>query len=92
MPYFTYILTNWSNKVMYIGMTNDLERRMYEHRNKMIDGFTKQYNLYKLVYYESTDDVKTAIAREKQLKGWLRARKNALVENTIRTGATCMMT
>ena len=80
MPYFTYILTNWNNKVMYIGMTNNLQRRMYEHRNKLIDGFTKQYNVHKLVYYESTEDVYAAIAREKQLKGWLRARKNALVE------------
>ena len=80
MTYFTYILTNWNNKVMYIGMTNNLQRRMYEHRNKLIDGFTKQYNVCKLVYYESTEDVKAAIAREKQLKGWLRAKKNALVE------------
>lgn len=80
MPYFTYILTNWNNKVMYIGMTNNLQRRMYEHRNKLIDGFTNQYNVHKLLYYESTEDVYAAIAREKQLKGWLRARKNALVE------------
>ena len=80
MTYYTYILTNWNNKVMYIGMTNNLERRLYEHRRHVADGFTSKYNVNKLVYYESTTDVKAAIAREKQLKGWLRARKNALVE------------
>ena len=80
MTYYTYILTNWNNKVMYIGMTNNLERRLYEYRHHLADGFTNQYNVNKLVYYESTTDVKAAIAREKQLKGWLRAKKNALVE------------
>ena len=80
MTYYTYILTNWNNKVMYIGMTNNLERRLYEHRRHVADGFTSKYNVNKLVYYESTTDVKAAIAREKQLKGWLCARKNALVE------------
>ncbi|MBR1558921.1 MAG: GIY-YIG nuclease family protein [Clostridia bacterium] len=66
---------------MYIGVTNDLERRLYEHRNQLVDGFTKKYNVHKLVYYEMTEDVKSAIAREKQLKGWRRDRKNALVES-----------
>ncbi len=70
--YFVYILTNKSNKVLYIGVTNNLERRMYEHRNKMIDGFTKRYNLTKLVYFEETFDVESAIEREKQLKNWHR--------------------
>ena len=80
MTYYTYILTNWNNKVMYIGMTNNLERRLCEHRHHLADGFTNQYNVNKLAYYESTTDVKAAIAREKQLKGWLRAKKNALVQ------------
>ena len=82
MTYYTYILTNWNDKVMYIGMTNNLERRLYEHRHHPADGFTSQYNVNKLVYYESTTDVNAAIAREKQLKGWRREKKNALVETT----------
>jgi putative endonuclease len=64
---------------MYIGMTNDLERRLSEHKNHLIPGFTQKYNVTKLVYYEITDDVNDAIAREKQIKGWSRAKKNALV-------------
>ena len=78
--YYVYILTNRNNKVMYIGVTNDLQRRIYEHRNELVDGFTKRYHVHKLVYFEHTSDVHAAIAREKQLKGWLRAKKNALVE------------
>jgi len=77
--YFVYILTNKSNKVLYIGVTNSLERRMYEHRNKMIDGFTKRYNLTKLVYFEETSDVRSAIEREKQLKNWHRDWKISLI-------------
>ena len=65
---------------MYIGVTNDLERRIYEHKNKIIEGFTKKYNVNKLVYYEQTTDVEAAIEREKQLKGWKREKKNNLVE------------
>jgi putative endonuclease len=79
--YYVYILTNWNNRVMYIGMTNDLERRIYEHKNKLIDGFTKKYNVNKLVYFEETNDVKVAIDREKQIKGWLRTKKDNLVES-----------
>ena len=78
--YYVYILTNWNNRVMYIGVTNDLERRIYEHKNKIIEGFTKKYNVNKLVYYEQTTDVEAAIEREKQLKGWKREKKNNLVE------------
>ena len=78
--YYVYILTNYSNNVMYIGVTNDLQRRLYEHKNKLIEGFTKQYNVHKLVYYEYTTDVKAAISREKQLKGWRREKKNHLVK------------
>ena len=62
--YYVYILTNKSNKVIYIGVTNDLERRMFEHKNKLVEGFTKRYNLMKLVFYEVTEDVESAISRE----------------------------
>lgn len=78
--YYIYIVTNWNNKVMYIGVTNNLERRIYEHKNKLLDGFTKKYNITKLVYYEHTNSIDSAITREHQLKGWLRKRKNELVE------------
>jgi len=80
MPYYVYILTNSHGNVMYVGVTNDLKRRVYEHRNHLVDGFTKRYHVDKLVYYEQTCDVMAAIQREKQIKGWTRARKNALVE------------
>ena len=79
MQYYVYMITNWNNRVLYIGVTNDLERRLYEHRNHLVDGFTSKYNVYKLVYYETTNDVYAALSREKQLKGWTRAKKNALV-------------
>ena len=78
--YYVYILTNWKGNVMYIGVTNDLERRLYEHKHELVEGFTKRYHVHKLVYYEETSDVRTAIEREKQLKNWARAKKNALVE------------
>lgn len=65
---------------MYVGMTNNLERRIYEHKNKLIDGFSKKYNLKKIVYFEQTADVNAAIAREKEIKKWRREKKNALVE------------
>ena len=78
--YYVYILTNWKGNVMYIGVTNDLERRLYEHKNELVEGFTKQYHVHKLVYYEETSDVRAAVEREKQLKKWARAKKNALVE------------
>ena len=77
--YYVYLLTNKSNKVIYIGITNDLERRMFEHKNKLIEGFTKRYNLMKIVYYEVTDDVEGAIRREKQLKNWHRDWKINLI-------------
>ena len=80
MDYFVYILTNENNRVMYVGVTNNLQRRLYEHKDGVIEGFTKTYNEHKLVYYETSLDVRAAITREKQLKGWTRAKKNALVE------------
>lgn len=79
--YYVYILTNKSNSVMYIGVTNDIARRIYEHRNHMVAGFTDKYHVTKLVYVETASDVRDAIQREKQLKGWTRAKKNALVES-----------
>ncbi len=78
--YFVYILTNDHGNVMYVGVTNDLSRRLYEHRHELTDGFTKRYHVHKLVYFEHTSSIEAAISREKQLKGWTRARKNALVE------------
>ena len=78
--YYVYFLTNWNNKVMYIGVTGDLRRRLYEHQNELADGLTKQYHVHKLVYYEQTTDVHAALEREKQLKKWNRAKKNRLVE------------
>ena len=77
--YFVYILSNWDDSVLYIGVTSNLTRRLYEHRNGLADGFTKKYNVHKLVYYEYTNDVTSAISREKQLKGWRRDKKNALI-------------
>ncbi|APF17265.1 GIY-YIG nuclease family protein [Caldithrix abyssi] len=77
--YFVYIMTNWNNKVMYVGITNNLMRRVYEHKNKLIDGFTKKYNINKLVYYETFQDVRAAIEREKEIKKWRREKKNKLV-------------
>lgn len=65
--YYVYLLTNWNNKVIYVGVTNDLVRRIYEHKNKLVDGFTKKYNVSKLVYYEATEDAIAAIAREKEI-------------------------
>ncbi len=73
-------MTNRS-KTLYIGVTNDLQRRVYEHKNKLLEGFTKKYNLTKLVYYEIRNDISDAITREKQLKGWLRSKKIVLIES-----------
>ena len=78
--YYIYILTNKYNKVLYVGMTNDLVRRLYEHKNKLIEGFTKKYNIDKLVYYEHTSNIEAAIAREKEIKKWRREKKNKLIE------------
>ena len=61
--YYVYLLTNWNNKVMYVGVTNNLKRRIYEHKKKLVKGFTEKYNLNKLVYFEETQDVTSAIAR-----------------------------
>lgn len=78
--YYVYILANWNNKVIYTGVTNNLERRIYEHKNKLIEGFSKKYNLTKLVYFEQFTNVNDAISREKEIKNWRREKKNALIE------------
>jgi putative endonuclease len=80
--FYVYILTNWNNKVMYIGVTNNLERRLYEHKNKLVDGFTSKYHVNKLVYYEHTNDIHVALAREKEIKKWRREKKDKLVAST----------
>jgi putative endonuclease len=77
--YYVYILASKSRR-LYIGMTSDLTRRMCEHKNKVVDGFTRQYNIDQLAYFEDTTDVRSAIEREKQLKGWRREKKTALIE------------
>lgn len=79
--YYVYILTNGFNNVMYIGVTNNLPRRLYEHRSGSVPGFTSKYHVHKLVYYEETGDVRAALQREKQLKGLTRSKKNAIVES-----------
>lgn len=79
--YYTYILTTSNGKVMYIGVTNDLMRRVNEHKAGAVEGFTKKYNVKKLVYFEEYNEVTLAIEREKQIKGWARSKKNALVES-----------
>jgi putative endonuclease len=80
--YYVYLLTNWNNKVIYVGITNDLERRIYEHKEKFVKGFTEKYNVNKLVYYEQTPDINAALNREKEIKKWRREKKNRLVVNT----------
>ena len=79
--YYIYIMTN-SSRTLYTGVTDDLIRRVYEHKNKLIEGFTQKYNITRLVYYEITSDIQAAIQREKQIKGWLRKKKIALIEAT----------
>ena len=81
MDCFVYILTNRTNVALYTGVTNDLERRLWEHRNHTDpNSFTAKYQVQKLVYFETTPDIKAAIAREKQIKSWSRKKKNQLVE------------
>ena len=83
MYYYVYILANATNVTIYIGVTSNLIRRIYEHRNHFDpESFTSRYNVHKLVYFEQTSDVRAALEREKQLKGWRRSKKNALIEAT----------
>ena len=78
--YYVYLLTNKTDKVMYVGVTNNIVRRTWEHKSEIVDGFTKQYHVHKLVYFEEYTDVNDAIAREKKIKGMTREKKNALVK------------
>lgn len=80
--YYVYILSNYTNKVLYIGVTNNLERRIFQHKFKEVDGFTSKYKVNKLLYFEETTDIDSALAREKQLKGWIRAKKINLIRKT----------
>ena len=77
--YYVYIMSS-RNRTLYVGVTNNLLRRAYEHQHKLADGFTKKYNVSSVVFYDTTNDVEAAIAREKQLKGWRRSKKIALIE------------
>ncbi|MEW6508678.1 MAG: GIY-YIG nuclease family protein [Bacteroidota bacterium] len=78
--YYVYIMTNHS-KTLYTGVTNDLRRRVYEHKNELYEGFTSKYNINELIYFEQTPDINSAIKREKQIKGWLRRKKIELIES-----------
>jgi len=78
--YYVYIMTN-SSKTLYIGVTNTLQRRVYEHQHHLVAGFTSRYHITRLVYFEETSDVYAALVREKQIKGWVRAKKIALIES-----------
>ena len=78
--YFVYILTNFEETTFYIGVTSNLQKRIWEHKNKIVKGFTKKYNVDKLVYFEQTEDVETALNREKQLKRWHRQWKINLIK------------
>ena len=78
--YHVYVMTNHSG-TLYVGVTNDLRRRVWDHKQRQVEGFTRCYNITRLVYYEETADVTAAIAREKQIKGWLRKKKIALIES-----------
>ena len=77
--YYVYILTNTSNSVLYTGVTNNLERRCFEHKQKKVKGFTNRYNVDKLIFYEIFDFIDFAIAREKQIKGYSRSKKEAII-------------
>jgi putative endonuclease len=78
--YYVYLLSNYSRR-LYVGVTNNLQRRLSEHKQKFIPGFMRNYNLNRLVYYETTRSIRSAIIREKQIKGWLRGKKVALIES-----------
>ncbi|MBP7796918.1 MAG: GIY-YIG nuclease family protein [Elusimicrobiales bacterium] len=78
---YVYIMTNKNNNVLYTGVTSDLKRRVFQHKNKTVEGFSKKYNITKLVYFECADNIKSAIEREKQIKAGSRRKKIQLIEN-----------
>lgn len=80
--YFLYILTNFKNTIFYIGVTNNLKIRIYEHKNKLVEGFTQKYNVWKLVYFEEYNNIHEAITREKQLKNWHKQWKINLIQKS----------
>ena len=86
--YYVYILSNTTHSTFYIGVTSNLQKRIWEHKNKVIEGFTKKYNVNKLVYYEITNSIETAILREKQLKNWHRKWKLNLIKEFIMKAQT----
>ena len=79
--YFVYIMINSTHR-LYVGVTKDIERRVYQHKNKLIEGHTKKYNITWLAHYEETSDVRAALEREKEIKGWRREKKITLIEST----------
>jgi len=79
--YYIYIMTNKGNTLLYTGVTNDLKKRVYEHKEKLVDGFTKKYNINKLIYYEAFDNASSAITREKKIKGGSRQKKVNLIRS-----------
>ena len=79
--YYVYIMTNKSG-TLYVGMTDNIKKRVYDHKNKLVEGFTKKYNINKLIYFETFGDIYSAIAREKTIKGWLRKKKIELIRAT----------
>jgi putative endonuclease len=81
MPYYVYIIASY-RRVLYTGVTNNLERRVYEHKHGLVPGFTSKYRVNRLVYFEETSEIYVALEREKQIKGWLRSKKIALIEQT----------
>lgn len=78
--YYVYIITNKTNNVFYIGVTSNIVKRIYEHKNNLVEGFSSRYNVHKLVYFEITEDIESAIKREKQLKNWHRDWKINLIK------------
>ena len=89
--YFVYMLTNKNNNVFYTGVTSNLVKRVFEHKTKVVDGFSKRYNLTKLVYYEVSDNIENAIKKEKQIKNWHREWKINKIKEKIRSLKICIM-
>jgi putative endonuclease len=80
--YYVYIMASQRNGTLYVGMTNNLQTRVYQHKNNLVDGFTKEHNVHLLVYFEQSNDINAALTREKQIKHWKRAWKLRLIEES----------